>query len=57
MINESLASLEVTYSKHQESLSCLMFKYNDLEVNYSALLESTYTNSKAILDSNVSTSE
>jgi hypothetical protein len=34
-----------------------MVKYNGFEVNYSALWESTKTNSKATLDSKVSTSE
>jgi hypothetical protein len=57
LINESLASLKATHSELQESYSCLMVKYKDLEVNYSDLWESIKTNSKANLDSNVSTSE
>jgi hypothetical protein len=57
LINESLTSLKATHSELQESFSGLTVKYNDLEVNYSALLKSAKTNSKAPLDSNVSTSE
>jgi hypothetical protein len=38
-------------------LSCLTIKYKVLEVSYNALWKSTKTNSKATLDSNVSTSE
>jgi hypothetical protein len=34
-----------------------MVKFNDLEVNYNVLWESTKSNSKATLDSNVSTSK
>jgi hypothetical protein len=57
LINESLASLKATHSELQESFSCLMTKYKGLEVSYNALWESTKTNSKATLDSNISTSE
>jgi hypothetical protein len=57
LINESLASIKASYSELQESFSCLSVKYKDLEVNYEALWESTKTNSKATLDSNVSTSK
>jgi hypothetical protein len=57
LINEFLASLKATHSELQESFSCLTVKFNDLEVNYNILWESTKTNSKATLDSNISTSE
>jgi hypothetical protein len=57
LINESLASLKSTHSELQESFSCLTTKYKGLEVSYNALWESTKTNSKATLDSNISTSE
>jgi hypothetical protein len=57
LINESLASLKATHSELQESFSCLTTKYNGLEVSYNALWESTKTNSKATLDSNIFTSE
>jgi hypothetical protein len=57
LINESLASLKSTHSELQESFSCLTVKFNDREVNYNVLWESTKTNSKATLNSNVSTSE
>jgi predicted nuclease with TOPRIM domain len=57
LINESLASLKATHSEIQESFSCLTTKYKSLEVSYNALWESTKTNSKATLDSNISTSE
>jgi hypothetical protein len=57
LINESLASLKATHSELQESLSCLTTKYKGLEVSNNAIWESTKTNSKATLDSNVSTSE
>ncbi|PUZ66511.1 hypothetical protein GQ55_3G316900 [Panicum hallii var. hallii] len=57
LMNESLASLKATHSELQESFSCLTIKYKGLEVSYNALWESTKTNSKATLDSNISTSE
>jgi cytochrome c551/c552 len=57
LINESLASLKATHSELQEIFSCLTTKYKGLEVSYNALWESTKTNSKATLDSNISTSE
>jgi hypothetical protein len=57
LINESLTSLKTTHSELQESFSCLMTKYKGIEVSYNALWESTKTNSKATLDSNISTSE
>ena len=57
MASDSLAFLKATNSELQDSLSSLTVKYKDLEVNYSALWESTKTNSMAKLDSNVSTSE
>ena len=57
LTNESLAFLKATHSKLQESFTYLSAKFKDLEVNYSALWESTKTNSKATLDSNVSTSK
>jgi hypothetical protein len=57
LINESLASLKATHSKLQESFSCLTVKYNDLEVNYNIIWESSKTNSKATLDSKASTIE
>jgi hypothetical protein len=57
LMNESLASLKATHSELQESFSCLTTKYKGLEVSYNALWESTKTNSKATLDSNISTSE
>jgi len=47
MASDSLASLKTTNGELQDSLSSLTVKYKDLEVNYF----------KAILDSNVSTSE
>ena len=56
MASDSLASLKTTNGELQDSLSSLTVKYKDLEVNYDVLWESTKTNSKAILDSNVSTS-
>jgi hypothetical protein len=57
LISESLASVKVIRSELQESFSFLTVKYNDLEVNNSALWKSNKTNSKATLDSNVSTSK
>jgi hypothetical protein len=57
LINESLTSLQATHSERQESFSCLTTKYKGFEVCYNSLWESTKTNSKATLDSNVSTSE
>jgi hypothetical protein len=57
LINESLASLKATHSQLQKSFSCLTTKYKGLEVSYNALWESIKSNSKATLDSNVSTSE
>jgi chromosome segregation ATPase len=57
LINKSLASLKATHSELQESFSCLKTKYKGLEVNYNALWESIKTNSKATLDSDVSTNE
>jgi hypothetical protein len=57
LINQSLTSLKATHGELQESFSCLTTKYKCLEVSYNALWESTKTNSKATLDSNVSTSE
>jgi uncharacterized protein (DUF3084 family) len=57
LANESLASLKATHSKLQSSFSCLMDKHKILEANYSTLWESTKDNSKAILDSSVSTSK
>jgi chromosome segregation ATPase len=57
LINESLASLKAAHSELQESFSCLTTKYKGLEVSYNTLWESTKTNSKTTLDSNVSTSE
>jgi hypothetical protein len=47
LIRESLASLKSTHSELQESFSCLTVKYNELEVNYNFLWESSKTNSKA----------
>jgi hypothetical protein len=57
LINESLASLKATHSELQERFSCLTTTYNGLEVSYNAFWESTKTNFKATLDSNISTSE
>ena len=57
MASDSLVSLKATNSELQDSLSSLTVKYNDLEVNYNVLWESTKINSKAVLDSNISTSE
>jgi hypothetical protein len=57
LINESLASQKATHSKLQEIFSFLTIKYKGLEVSYNTLWESTKTNSKATLDSNISTSE
>ena len=57
MTSDSLASLKATNEELQNSLSSLMVKYKDLEVNYNDLWESTKTHSKAIPNSNVSTSE
>jgi hypothetical protein len=55
--SDSLASLKATNGGLQDSLSSLMVKYKELEVNYNVLWESTKTHSKAIPNSNVSTSE
>ena len=57
MASDSLASLKATNGELQDSLSKLTVKYKDLEVNYKVLWESTKTHSKAISNSNVSTSE
>ncbi|KAG2597443.1 hypothetical protein PVAP13_5KG258207 [Panicum virgatum] len=57
MASDSLASLKATNSELQDSLSSLTIKYKGLEVNYNVLWESTKINSKAVLDSNISTSE
>ena len=57
MASDSLASLKATNGELQDSLSSLMVKYKELEVNYNVLWESTKTHSKAIPNSNVSTSE
>ena len=57
MTSDSLVSLKVTNGELQDSLSSLTVKYKDLEVNPNALWESTKTHSKAIPNSNVSTSE
>jgi hypothetical protein len=57
LINESLASLKAIHSELQESFSCLTTKYNGLEVSYNTFWESTKTNSKETLNSNISTSE
>ena len=57
MASDSLDSLKATNGELQDSLSSLMVKYKELEVNYNVLWESTKTHSKAILNSNVSTSE
>ena len=57
LASDSLASLKVTNGELQDSLSSLTVKYKDLEVNHNALWESTKTHSKAIPNSNVSTSE
>ena len=57
LASDSLASLKVTNGELQNSLSSLMVKYKDLEVNHNALWKSTKTHSKAIPNSNVSTSE
>ena len=57
LASDSLASLKVTNGELQDSLSSLMVKYKELEVNYNVLWESTETHSKAIPNSNVSTSE
>ena len=57
MASDSLASLKTTNGELQDSLSSLTVKYKDLEVNYNVLWESTKTHSKAIPNSNVSTSE
>jgi chromosome segregation ATPase len=57
LINESLASLKATHSELQKSFLCLTTKYKSLEVSYNALSESTKTNSKATLNSNIFISE
>ena len=57
MCIDSLASLKATNGELQDSLSSLTGKYKDLKVNHNVLWESTKTHSKAISNSNVSTSE
>ena len=57
MASDSLVALKATNGELQDSLSKLTVKYKDLEVNYNVLWESTKTHSKAIPNSNVSTSE
>ena len=57
MASDSLASLKATNGELQDSLSRLMIKYKYLEVDHNALWESTKTHSKAISNTNVSTSE
>jgi hypothetical protein len=57
MASDSLASLKATNEELQNSLSSLTVKYKDLEVNHNVLWESTKTHSKAISNTNVSTSE
>ena len=54
--NDSLASLKNAHSEFQERHSRLEDIYKNLEVNYSTLWKKTKSNSKATLDSNVSTS-
>jgi hypothetical protein len=55
LANQFLASLKVTHSELQSSLSCLTEKYKTLEANFSSLWESTKDTPSARLDSSAST--
>ena len=57
LVDGRIWHLRTVNSELQESFSRLTAKYKDHEVNFSALWESSKTNSKASLDSNASTSE